>query len=113
MDGSSVVGLRLDGERSVEQLQALFHTDESQAAVLSGCFAVKSCAGIAHGEVDLVRRDPQTHLEASCAAVLQGIVQGFLKYSKQAQRNGRGERAGQIAGLAVNFYSVLHRELTA
>src|SRR5689334_18668240 len=107
MDGRSLVGLRFNGERSVEQFQALFHTDESQAAVLSGCFAVKSCAGIAHREVDLVRRAPQAHLEAFYAAVLQGVVQGLLKYSKQAQRNGRWERAGQIAGLAVNFYAVL------
>src|SRR5712664_316803 len=85
VDRRSTLGLRVDGKLPVHQLQPLRHTDEAKPAGFHCFLNVKTESRIAHGEVDHIRRVAQFYIEAPHAAVLNGILQGFLLYAEKAK----------------------------
>jgi len=74
VDRGATLELRVDGKRSVKQLQPLLHADEAKPSRLLYRFAVKACAGVANPKMNLPRSCPQLHLAPLRTAVLCRIV---------------------------------------
>jgi hypothetical protein len=88
VDRRTTFGLRFDGERSLYQLQPLFHADEAKPSTHLR-LSVKTDAAVTHTELNLIRRSPQAHFEVLYPTVFHRIVEGFLQNSEEAQRNVR------------------------
>src|SRR5580704_13366844 len=113
VDGGTTLRLRVDGKRSVHQLQPLLHADETKTLAILCCFEVKARTGILNREMNLIRRSRQAYFELSYSTVFRRIVQGFLRNSEQAQRNVRRQRAEQVVGFEVNLHLLLRGEFFA
>ena len=89
MDRRTSLELRVDGKNSLHEFQPLLHAVETKPAALPCRFKVEACALFADREMNLIRCSLQLHIELPDPAVFHRIVQGFLKYTKEAKGNVR------------------------
>jgi hypothetical protein len=78
VDRRATIGLRVDGKLPIHKLRPLCHAGKAKPVSFHCLFNVKTGPRIAHGEPDRIRRVAQLHIKVPHAAVLDGILQGFL-----------------------------------
>src|SRR6267378_444288 len=84
-DSGATTGFRLDGQFSIHQAEPLTHADQANPSTTDGIPPIETNAGVTHTQTDFVLSAVHFHCEVLSTAMLCGILQSFLKDSKQAK----------------------------
>src|SRR5208283_428553 len=94
-------------------MDSFLHTHDSQALAPLCCFHIKPCTRITYLEFNLALAAEQVHCELPSSAVLQCVVQRFLRHAEEAQRNFGRDLRRHVLVSEFNIYGLLFRELLA
>ena len=79
------MGLRVNQKPPSHELHTLRHADETKPLRFARPFRVESGSRIAHGKLDGIRGATELHIEVPYAAMLNGILQSFLRDAEEAE----------------------------
>ena len=79
------MGLRVNQKPPSHELHTLRHADEAKPLRFKCPFRVESGSRIAYGEVNRVGGATELHIEVPDPAVLNGILQSFLRDAEKAE----------------------------
>ena len=87
MDRGTVLELRFDGKRSVQNFQSLLHADKAKPSATLCLSDVKARAEVSNRKMNFIWRSPQSDFKVPCTTVFCRVVQGFLQYPEEAKGN--------------------------
>src|SRR5208283_1825982 len=94
-------------------MSPLLHAYQPQTLARLCSFHIEPCTSITHLEFNLALAAEQVHCELPSSAVLQCVVQRFLRNAEEAQRNFGRDLRRHVLVSEFNIYGVLFRELLA
>lgn len=102
-----------NGELSIYQTEALAHADKAESTTIHRILPIEADAFVSHGQTDSIFRAAHFDCEVLIRAVLNGILQSFLKNAKQAEGNFSWNVCGYIGVDEFDLDLSLFSQLTA
>src|SRR5580704_1029939 len=112
-NGCATVRLGVDRKPASDKFYSLRHADETKALRFESPFTVKSSPRIVYSERNRIWGTTQLDIEVPHAAMFNGVLQGLLRDSEEAQRNILGERSRDVIMIKDDFDILLIGELMA